>query len=71
MADERAKVVRLDHLGARRLSAREVALWYGLAGASYITLSIFHKWLLNWFIGPRSSACWSPAACGCGAASGH
>jgi hypothetical protein len=52
VADERAKVVRLDHLGARRLSAREVALCYGLAGASYITLSIFHKWLLNWFIGP-------------------
>jgi hypothetical protein len=52
MTEERANVVQLDHRGARRLSAREAALWYGLAGGSYVALSIFHKWLLNWLIGP-------------------
>ena len=52
MTEERANVVRLDHRGSRRLTARESAVWYGVAGASYIALSIFHKWLLNWFVGP-------------------
>ncbi|MGH9229018.1 MAG: hypothetical protein ACRD07_09900 [Acidimicrobiales bacterium] len=51
-ADDRANVVRLDHRGSRRLGVGESVLWYGLAGASYVVLSIFHKWLLNWFIGP-------------------
>lgn len=27
-------------------------VWYGLAGVSYVGLSIFHKFLLNWLIGP-------------------
>jgi hypothetical protein len=44
--------IDLDHGGARRLTGAETALWYGLAGVSYVGLSIFHKWLLNWFIGP-------------------
>jgi energy-converting hydrogenase Eha subunit G len=52
MADEQANVVRLDQRGSRRLTMRESAIWYGLAGASYIALSIFRKWLLNWFVGP-------------------
>jgi energy-converting hydrogenase Eha subunit G len=52
MTDERPNVVRLDHRGSRRLSAREAALWYGLGGASSVALAIFHKWLLNWFVGP-------------------
>jgi hypothetical protein len=41
-----------DHRGSRRLSAAEAWIWYLFAGASYIILSIWHKWLLNWFIGP-------------------
>ena len=41
-----------DHRGSRRLSAVEEWVWYLLAGASYIMLSLWHKWLLNWFIGP-------------------
>ena len=41
-----------DHLGWRRLGRAEEWVWYLLAGASYITLAIWHKWLLNWFIGP-------------------
>jgi hypothetical protein len=36
----------------RRLSGRETALWYGVAGLSYVGVSIFHKFLLNWFVGP-------------------
>jgi energy-converting hydrogenase Eha subunit G len=36
----------------RRLSGAETALWYGLAGVTYIGASIFHKFLLNWFVGP-------------------
>lgn len=27
-------------------------MWYLLAAVSYIGLGIFHKWLLNWFVGP-------------------
>lgn len=26
--------------------------FYVLAGVSYVALGIFHKWLLNWIIGP-------------------
>jgi hypothetical protein len=36
----------------RRLTGPETAFWYGLAGVSYVVVSIFHKFLLNWFIGP-------------------
>ncbi|HKE72831.1 MAG TPA: hypothetical protein VKB57_04420 [Acidimicrobiales bacterium] len=28
------------------------ALWYGVAGASYVGLSVHHKFLLNWVVGP-------------------
>lgn len=27
-------------------------MWYVLAFASYVGLAVFHKWLLNWIIGP-------------------
>lgn len=43
---------RPDHLGQRRLWGREEAFWYGVAFASYVALSVYHKWLLNWFVGP-------------------
>lgn len=36
----------------RRLSGRETAFWYGLAGLTYVGVAIFHKFLLNWFVGP-------------------
>lgn len=36
----------------RRLTRIESALWYGLAGASYVGLSVHHKFLLNWVVGP-------------------
>jgi hypothetical protein len=48
----RATEVELDHRRARRLGPGETVLWYGLAGVSYVGLSIFHKFLLNWLIGP-------------------
>jgi hypothetical protein len=42
----------LDFRGARRLQGREEWFWYLAAGVSYVTLSIWHKFLLNWFVGP-------------------
>jgi hypothetical protein len=42
----------LDFRGSRRLNGREDWFWYLVAAASYITASIFHKGLLNWFVGP-------------------
>jgi hypothetical protein len=42
----------VDHLGARRLSAGESWVWYLVAGGTYIGFSIFHKFLLNWIVGP-------------------
>jgi hypothetical protein len=42
----------LDHLGERRLSVAASWWWYGVAFVSYVGLGIFHKWLLNWFVGP-------------------
>jgi hypothetical protein len=42
----------LDFRGSRRLTGREEWFWYLLAGISYITMSMFHKGLLNWIIGP-------------------
>ena len=41
-----------SHLRRRRLSGREEALWYLVAGISYIGASLVEKGLLNWFIGP-------------------
>jgi hypothetical protein len=59
---EPTNVGPMSHLGdsglpdgqvtARRLSGRETAFWYGLAGVTYVGVSIFHKFLLNWFVGP-------------------
>ena len=42
----------LDFRGSRRLTGREEWVWYVLAAVSYIVLGIWHKWLLNWFVGP-------------------
>ena len=42
----------VDFRGSRRLTGVEEWIWYLLAGVSYITLGIWHKWLLNWFMGP-------------------
>ena len=36
----------------RRLSGVETAVWYGLAGVTYVLASIWQKGLLNWIIGP-------------------
>jgi hypothetical protein len=42
----------LDHRRNRRLGRREEAFWYLFAAVSYIGLGIYHKWLLNWIVGP-------------------
>lgn len=42
----------LDFRGARRLVGAEEWFWYLLAAVTYIVLGIWHKWLLNWFVGP-------------------
>lgn len=42
----------LDHRGSRRLGSLEQAVWYLVAGVTYVVLGIYHKWLLNWFVGP-------------------
>jgi hypothetical protein len=42
----------LDFRGSRRLAGKEEWFWYLAAAVSYITLSIWHKFLLNWFVGP-------------------
>jgi hypothetical protein len=42
----------LDHRGSRRLTATEQWIWTLLAAATYTVLSIWHKWLLNWIVGP-------------------
>lgn len=42
----------VDHRGSRRLVGGEEWFWYLLAGTSYVLLGIWHKWLLNWFVGP-------------------
>jgi hypothetical protein len=34
------------------MSRGEAWLWYAIAFASYVSLSIWHKWLLNWIVGP-------------------
>ncbi|WP_040495130.1 hypothetical protein [Ilumatobacter nonamiensis] len=41
-----------DFRGSRRLVGTEEWFWYLLAAVTYITLGIWHKWLLNWFVGP-------------------
>lgn len=42
----------LDFRGSRRLAGLEEWCWYLAAGVSYIVLGIWHKWLLNWLVGP-------------------
>ena len=42
----------LDFSGSRRLTGKEEWFWYVAAAASYIAVSMFHKGLLNWFVGP-------------------
>lgn len=42
----------VDHRGSRRLSGRETAVWYGIAGVSYVGVGMFEKGLLTWIIGP-------------------
>ena len=42
----------VDFRGSRRLLGAEEWGWYLLAAVSYILLGVWHKWLLNWFVGP-------------------
>ena len=42
----------LDHRGSRRLGRREEVIWYVIAAVSYVSLGVYHKWLLNWVMGP-------------------
>lgn len=42
----------LDFRGSRRLVGVEEWFWYLAAAITYILLGIWHKWLLNWFVGP-------------------
>jgi len=44
--------VELDFRGSRRLAGGEEWFWYVFAAVTYIVASIWHKWLLNWLIGP-------------------
>lgn len=41
-----------DHRGSRRLGGRETAVWYVVAGLSYIVAGLAQKGLLNWVVGP-------------------
>lgn len=41
-----------DFRGSRRLVGGEEWFWYIAAAITYISLGIWHKWLLNWFVGP-------------------
>jgi hypothetical protein len=41
-----------DQLGARRLSRREEAIWYGVAFVTYVAAAVVEKGLLNWIVGP-------------------
>jgi hypothetical protein len=41
-----------DFRGSRRLVGVEEWIWYLVAAITYILLGIWHKWLLNWFVGP-------------------
>ncbi len=42
----------LDFRGSRRLTGTAEWAWYLVAAVSYILAGIWHKWLLNWIIGP-------------------
>ncbi|MGA9278104.1 hypothetical protein [Ilumatobacter sp.] len=41
-----------DFRGSRRLVGGEEWFWYVAAAITYISLGIWHKWLLNWIVGP-------------------
>lgn len=43
---------KIDFSGSRRLTGKEEWFWYLAAAVSYIVLGIWHKFLLNWFVGP-------------------
>ena len=51
-ADDQRLGDELDFRGSRRLTGGEEWFWYLAAALSYILLGIWHKWLLNWFVGP-------------------
>jgi hypothetical protein len=42
----------LDFGGSRRLRGKEEWFWYLAAGITYVLASIWHKFLLNWIVGP-------------------
>ena len=42
----------LDHQGARRLSGPETWFWYVFAGVTYVLVAVWHKFVLNWIVGP-------------------
>lgn len=42
----------VDFRGSRRLTGAEEWFWYVFAAVTYIVAGIWHKWLLNWLIGP-------------------
>jgi hypothetical protein len=48
----RRDVGELDHRGSRRLGPWEQWFWYLVAGLSYIAFGVYHKWVLNWIVGP-------------------
>lgn len=42
----------IDYRGSRRLTGGEEWFWYLFAAVTYIVAGIWHKWILNWLIGP-------------------
>lgn len=38
--------------GSGRLTGAAEWFWYVGAAVGYVTFGIWHKWLLNWFLGP-------------------
>jgi cyanate permease len=38
--------------GAGRLTGAAEWFWYIAAAIGYIAFGIWHRWLLNWFVGP-------------------
>jgi hypothetical protein len=41
-----------DFRGSKRLTGAAEWFWYIVAAVSYISLGMWHKWLLDWIIGP-------------------
>lgn len=42
----------LDFGGSPRLTGAAEWFWYAFAGITYIVAGIWHKWILNWIVGP-------------------